>query len=146
MIFPAPGRSARPRRTGVVGFAVVFFCGDPLIGVSDGIFDVRREVMMTWSAFPSLLLGRCRVVLPSLLFDLGLPSKAFAAPGEFSFRKAEGNLDRAGSRVGEPYLPLPPFEEGVDAIGELGSDLSTLNLCETGGRREAGGDQAGDFC
>ena len=136
-MFSAPGRSARPTRTGVDGaIVVVGLCGESPFGVSEGMFEDGLVVMTTSSALLSLLFGLA-----------GAMSSALVGLGEFSLRKDAGILDRAGSLVGVPYLPLPPFEDGVDAIGELGSDLSTLNLCVIGGSREVGGDQAGDdFC
>lgn len=49
-------------------------------------------------------------------------------PGEFSLRKDDGSLERGVSRDGELYFPLPPFEDGVDGIGDAGKHLSSLGL------------------
>lgn len=108
------------------------------MGVSVGIPEFSREVMITSSGFAPLLFGRCS---GDILY-------ALVAPGEFSLRKEAGNLDLGVSFGGEPNRPLPPFEDGVDGIGEFGKDFSSMYRCVTGGggRRAAGGDQAGDFC
>lgn len=108
------------------------------MGVSVGMPDVSREVMTTSSGLLPLLFGRCS----------GDMAYALLTPGEFSLRNEGGNRDLGVSFGGEPNLPLPPFEDGVDGIGEFGNDFSSMYLCVTGGggRRTAGGDQAGDFC
>ena len=69
--------------------------------------------MTTSSSLLLLLLGRCSGV-----------ANALFGPGEFSFLKEDGSLERGVSFDGEPNLPLPPFEDGVDGTGEFGSDLS----------------------
>lgn len=64
---------------------------------------------------------------------------ALIYPGEFSFRKPEGNLDRSGSLVGDPYLMLPPLGvDGFEGKGEFGNDLS--KLADVVGLRVARGD------
>lgn len=113
-ILPAPGRSAKPVR----GCGVVGFCGEPVFdGASVGMLDVGLAVMTTSSSLPPLLFGLCS----------GVPY-ALAGPGEFSLRNEEGNLERGVSFRGEPNLPLPPLDDGVDGTGEFGSDLSK-RLC-----------------
>lgn len=112
------------------------------------MLEVGRAVMVTsagggdsidaaadWRAAP-LLLGRR---------SLGVPY-ALAGPGEFSLlRKEAGSLGRGDSLIGEPNLPLPPLDDGVDGTGEFGKDLSMLKALATGSRRAAGGDHGGDF-
>ena len=86
------------------------------LGESVGMPDSGLAVMTTSSTLLSLLFGLCSRV-PSVL----------VAPGEFSFRKDEGSLERSGSCDGVPYLPLLPFDDGVDGMGEFGKDLSTFD-------------------
>jgi hypothetical protein len=112
IMLPAPGRSANPVR----GTGDVCFVGDRGLGASDGIPVVGRAVMTTSSGFVPLLFGRCS----------GDVAYALAGPGEFSLRNEEGSRDRAGSFDGESNLPLPPLEDGVDGIGEFGSDFSSM--------------------
>ncbi len=132
-MLPAPGRSAKPDLDG----EMLVLCSVNGFGVSVGMFDVGLAVMTTSSGFPGLVFGRCS----------GDVVNAFAGPGEFSLRKEDGSLERGGSLVGEPYLPLPPFEEGVEGIGEFGRDFSSKYLWATGGRRGDGVHAAvGDFC
>lgn len=94
------------------------------------MLEVGREVITTSSMGLLLLLGLSGSTTPKALFG----------EGEFSLRNEEGSLERGVSRVGEPNLPLPPFEEGVDGTGELGSDFSSVNLGIRGGRLTAGGE------
>lgn len=130
-MLPAPGRSARPVRD-VAGDEV--FVGETLLLVENvGMPDVGRAVITTSSDFPPLLLGLVSVA-----------PNALTAPGEFSFRNEDGKRDRAGSLDGDPNLPLPPLDEGVDGMGEAGRDLSS-NLLAVGGRRAEGGENGGDF-
>lgn len=124
-MLPTPGRSESPDRE-----SIGRCCGEPVLGASVGMFEVGscREEMVT-SSHP-LVFGLDSVVLYAL-----------AGPGEFSFLKEEGSLDRSGSRVGEPYLELPGREDGgVVGIGEFGSDLSRLAPLVGGTRRADGGD------
>jgi hypothetical protein len=95
------------------------------------MLEVGLDVITTSSSLLPLLFGRCS----------GVAANALAGPGEFSFLNEEGNLDLGVSFVGEPNLPLPPFEDGVEGIGEFGSDLSSIYLFVRGGRR-GDGDQA----
>lgn len=120
MMLPAPGRSANPVREGA---GDVCFCGESGFGVSVGMPDVNRAVMTTSSGLLPLLFGLCS----------GDVAYAMATPGEFSLRNEGGSLDLGVSFVGEPNLPLPPFEDGVDGIGEFGNDFSSMYRCVTGG-------------
>lgn len=135
-ILPAPGRSARPVRGGMIEGVAVGFCGEMVRGENVGIpEEPGLAVMMTSSALPSLLLGRCSPV-----------ARALAGPGEFSFLNDAGSLDLVCSFEGEPNLPLPSLEDGVEGIGELGNDLSIFDFGASGGGLKAGDDQPGDFC
>lgn len=105
------------------------------MGANVGMPEVGLAVMTTSSGLLLLLIGLCSVALYALF-----------PPGEFSLRNEEGSLERGVSRVGEPNLPLPPFEDGVDGIGDAGKDLSSNGLLTKGGRRGDGDDHSGDFC
>lgn len=132
-MLPAPGRSASPVRAACVGEDA--FGGEPPLGAKVGMPEFGRAVITTSSAPRELLLfGRTSA-----------PSSAFEAPGEFSLRKDDGSRERTGSLVGEPNLPLPPFDEGVDGTGEFGKDLSSSRGAASG-RRADGGENGGDFC
>lgn len=136
-MLPAPGRSDRPVRPGVIG---VCFCVRLGFGIRLGMLDVGRvAVITTSSGLSPLVFGRCWSLLP-------FPS-ALLGPGDMSRLNEDGSRERGDVCCGVPYRMLLPrdVEDGVDGTVAVGTAGLSDCVCCNCGRCGVGGSSVSRF-